>query len=226
LANVISAELSGDYRLRLTSPSPIQTEHEFLQSALAADESTNAVVRGADAIVLVAEPPRDADDAERIDYRTRGAYNLLQAAVREGVRHIVYVSSLRMMTEYEARFQVDENWRPLPTISSGGLSDYLGEFTCREFARQGRLNVTVLRLGNVVRAKGTAGTPFDGPRGDPRDVAQGVSRALAALLAKDGADRGQWSVFHIHSDSSGARFPVRKAQRLLGYQPQFGGREP
>jgi nucleoside-diphosphate-sugar epimerase len=53
---------------------------------------------------------------------------------------------------YNESFEVDEEWRPLPTIASAGLSDHLGEFTCREFSREGKLNVVVLRLGNIMQA--------------------------------------------------------------------------
>jgi nucleoside-diphosphate-sugar epimerase len=185
LAQTIAGDLRHDYHVRLTAQTNVQTAHEFLESPLNADELTAVAVRGADAVVYVAEPLPDVDDAEKIDHRTRCTYNLLRAAVDERVRGIVYLSSLRMMRGYEESFQIDEDWRPLATPASGGLSNYLGEFVCREFAREGRLDVIVLRLGEVVSAHGLAEEASNSAWVDPRDVAQAVSRALTNLLANE-----------------------------------------
>jgi hypothetical protein len=225
LARVVAAELTSDYQVRLTAPVHVEAPCEFVKSALNHDEPTNLAVRGVNAIVHLAEPLPDFNDAEEIDYRTRGTYNLLQAAVKEGVQSVVYLSSLRMMGGYDKRFQVDEDWRPLPTPACGGLSDYLGEFTCREFAREGRLKVIVLRLGNVASAEALGEEASNSAWVDPRDVTQAVSCALAKLLADWTAIGGQWSVFHVLSHSPSSRFPIRKARTILGYRPNFGGQE-
>jgi nucleoside-diphosphate-sugar epimerase len=205
----------------MTASSPVRTDHEFVKCALDADESTNAIVRGVDAIVYVARPPADAAESEQIDYQTRCTYNLLRAAVDQGVRNVVMLSSLRSMTGYEASFQVDENWRPLPTIACGGLPEHLGEFVCREFTHQGDLNIIVLRLGNVARAEALKGKPADPLWVDPRDVAQAVRRSLAVLFANRQPGLGYWSIFHIQSDSPQSEFSIRKAERFLGYRPQY-----
>ena len=57
------------------------------------------------------------------------------------------------------------------------------------------------------------------------DVARAVSCALAKLLADWTAIGGHWSVFHVLSHSPSSRIPIRKAQRILGYRPDFGGQE-
>jgi len=225
LARATAAELKGDYQVRLTAPVHVETPCEFVKSALDHGERTNLAVRGVDAIVHVAEPLPDSGHVDGIDYRTRCTYNLLQAAVKEGVQSIVYLSSLRMMGGSDKSFQVDEDWRPLPTPASGGLSDYLGEFTCREFAREGRLNVIVLRLGNVVSAGASREEASNSAWIDPRDVARAVSCALTRLPASRAAIGGRWSIFHVTSHSPSSRFPIRKARRILGYRPDFGGKE-
>jgi hypothetical protein len=221
LACVIAGALGREYPLRLTAPVPAQTPHDFLKSTLDHTACTQQVVRGMDAIVHVAEPLPHAADTEAIDDRTRGTYNLLRAAAQAGVRPVVYLSSLAMMDGYDERFEVDEDWRPLPEPASGALSDYLGEFTCREFARNGDLDVVVLRLGNVVRAEALANQAGDPAWVDPRDAAQAVSRALAWLLAQESTAARHWSVFHIRSRSLSFRFPMEKARRILGYEPEF-----
>jgi nucleoside-diphosphate-sugar epimerase len=225
LARIIAAELKADYHVRLTAPVRLEAPYEFVKSALEHGGPTSLAVRGLDAIVHVAEPLPDANEAEEIDYRARCTYNLLQAAVREGVQSVVYLSSLRIVDSYDKSYQVDEDWRPLPTSASGGLSDCLGEFTCREFAREGRLNVIVLRLGHVASAEALPEEASGSAWVDPRDVAQAVSSALAKLLADWAAIGGRWSVFHVLSRSRSSRFPIHKASRILGYRPDFGGQE-
>jgi nucleoside-diphosphate-sugar epimerase len=126
------------------------------------------------------------------------------------------------MVGYDEAFQVDEDWRPIPG-DSVGLAEYLGEYVCREFAREGKLSMTVLRLGKVIRAEDFAGQPFDPLWVDRRDIAQAVSLALAAQLAAGGPRLGAWSIFHILSGSPRARFSIERARRVLGYRPQFAG---
>src|SRR6185295_6275873 len=96
-----------------------------------------------------------------IDYLTRGTYNLLGSATQEKVARVVYLSTLDLMTPYEASYTVSESWRPLPELGARPLSKHLGEYTCREFAREGKLDIVVLRLGQVVREAEARGKPFD-----------------------------------------------------------------
>lgn len=221
LAQAMADALAADCQIRLTAVADVRTSHPFTRCDLGHGAATTEPVRGMDAIVHVAEPLPGAGEAERIDHRTRCTYNLLRAAVQEGVTRVVYLSSLAMMTAYDPEFEVSEDWRPLPHSEATGLSDYLGEFTCREFARQGRLRVVVLRLGRVVRAEAVAGKPFDPLWVDERDVAQAVGLVLVARDNDPRPGHDRWSVFHIGHDSPRARFSVAKAKRLLGYKPQF-----
>lgn len=156
-----------------------------------------------------------------MDYRTRGTYNLLRSASEQGVPHIIYLSSLKLLTGYDRGFEVTEDWRPVPSGDAEVLSHYLGEFTCREFAREGRLGVVVLRLGEVVQGNEVAGEAFDPLWLDHRDAVQAVAKALDARLAGAGPAGRSWSVFHIASGSPQARFTCERAKRAFGYAPQF-----
>jgi nucleoside-diphosphate-sugar epimerase len=235
LARLLVQGLAGAHLLRLadrrppTYPLP-EKNVEFALAELGADASTNLLVRGVDAIVHVAEPLADEPPVEYLDTMTRRTYNLLTAASAEGVHRVVYLSSLRLMAAYGPHMIVTERWRPRPTTDMGVLGKHLGEMVCREFAREFKLNVTVLRLGEVVEdgrvaerhepdADGAAsGTGDEEPAVLPPaaiagpDVVQAVSLALTSNL-------GRWNVIHVQSEFPGAQFPVGDAKRLLGFVP-------
>lgn len=223
LARAIAAGLADSHTVHLTATSDVRTELPFTRCDLGHDAATAALVCGMDAIVHVAEPPPGATDAQRIDLRTRATYNLLHAAGQEEVRRMVFLSSLAMMTGYDPDFQVSEDWRPLATGESSGLSDFLGESVCREFARQAGIDLVVLRLGRVVWAHEVAGKTSDPLWVDHRDVVQAIRLAIRYLTPASQPGPGRWSVFHIQAGLPNARFSIAKAKALLGYQPQFNG---
>jgi NAD+ dependent glucose-6-phosphate dehydrogenase/L-arabinose 1-dehydrogenase [NAD(P)+] len=213
LAQALANALAGEHQIRLTERVFVESDHEFAQCALGHDAATNLLVRGMDAIVHVAEPLPRSNENEQIDYLTRCTYNLLWAASQEGAPRVVLLSTLDLMTQYDENFTVFERWKPVPTTDPRALSKHLGEFTCREFARERKISVVVLRLGKVVRADEVKDQPFDPMWVDERDVAHAVSCALTA-------DVRRWAIFHIQHDSPRARFSVANAKRGLGFSPQ------
>jgi nucleoside-diphosphate-sugar epimerase len=214
LAQSLAAGLNDRYRIRLTDRAPIQSRHEFVECALGHDEATTRLVRGAEAVVHVAEPRPGEKTDDQIDFLTRCTYNLLWAASEEKIPRVILLSTLEVMTSYDQDLTVSETWLPQPTLKEGVLARHLGEYTSREFAREARVQIAVLRLGKVVRAEDVKGQPFDPLWVDERDVVQAVSRALSAKLTN-------WQIFHIGSDSPKARFSVKRAKAGLGYQPRF-----
>lgn len=218
-AQMLAAGLAAQYRPILTARQEVRTEYELRRGDLLDEKAMPDLVRGIDAIVHLAEPPENASVAEQVDVRTRGTYNLLRAAAAAGVTRAVYVGSLEVMRGYDKRFAVTEDWRPQPGTAAGAMSHSLGEFTCREFAREGSMGVVVLRFGRLVGAEEAAGKRLDCPWLAESDAVQAVRLALDYLQKRTSpADR--WAVFHILSDGC-PRFPVAKAKRLLGYQPEF-----
>ena len=115
LAQVIAKELSNDYRVKLTGLTSIQSNFSYTRCQLGHDSSTDKLVRGVDTIVHVSEPPKNATEPELLDHQTRRTYNLLRAATQAGVRRLLYLSTLKLMTGYDKAFLVSERWRALPT---------------------------------------------------------------------------------------------------------------
>ena len=220
LARNVAGTLAAEHTLRLTELYPVDTvEGTFVHSELGHDESTNELVRGVDTIIHIAEIPSDllaeADQPYNyaIDYQTRCTYNLLMAASEEGVKHAIYASTLRLFEQHGEDWTVTESWRPRPSVDSFVLSKHLGEFTCREFGREGKLNVTCLRLGNLVTADAAATAELDSMWLEMNDAVTAFQGALESP--------SPWRVFHIQSEFPGSRFAIGKAKGHLKFDPQF-----
>ena len=219
LAQQVASAFSGEHAIRLTELHDIETNFDFVQSELGHDESTNKLVRGIDTIIHIAEVPSvllaeaDQPDNYSIDYQTRRTYNLLMAASEEGVKHVVYASTLRLFEQHGEDWTVTESWRPRPSVDSFVLSKHLGEFTCREFAREGKINVTCLRLGNLATAETAATAEYD-------SMWLGMNDAVAVFKCALNSS-SLWQIFHIQSEFLGSRFSIGKAKSHLEFDPQF-----
>ncbi len=159
----LADHLAGGHEIRLTERTHVETEHEFVLSALGHDRSTSLLTRDIDAIVHSVEPQPGEDASAQLDAATRGTYNLLMAAAEEGVSQVILLSTLELMASYPPGFRVRETWRPLPDTQPPTLSIHLAEQISREFAREGSLGIKILRLGDVSN----------------KTVADAVSEALA-----------------------------------------------
>ena len=223
LARRLATAASESHTIRLTELVPVGTTNldgcDFVQSELGHDESTNELVKGIDTIVHIAEIQPDilanSDQPENfaIDYQTRCTYNLLMAASEEGVKHFIYASTLRLFEQHGEDWTVKENWRPRPSIDSFVLSKHLGEFTCREFAREGKINVTCLRLGTMITEDAAATTEFNA-------MWLGLDDAITAFQGAIDAP-SRWGIFHVQSEFPGSRFIIDKAKEHLKFNPQF-----
>lgn len=183
-----------------------QAEVALAISPLGHDLSTNLLVRGVDVVIHCAEPLPDETPESYLDYCTRCTYNLLMAASQEGVKRVIYLSTLALMTPYPADYVVTEQWQPLPTTDPLVLGKHLGESVCREFAREFKVPVLALRLGS----------PSDGADSETALVDDDLAHAIARALE---AEAPRWAVVHVQSEFDGARFPVGDAKRLLGFVP-------
>ncbi len=220
LAQHLASTLSETHRTRLTELHDVDfPDFDVVVSQLGHDESTNELVRGMDAIIHIAEIPANllaaVEQPENfaIDYQTRRNYNLLRAAAAEGVKHIIYASTLRLFEKHGEDWTVTESWRPRPTVYSFVLAKHLGEFTCREFAREGKLQITCLRLGNLIKEREAETAEFDSMWLEMNDAVDAFKRALASS--------SRWGLFHIQSEFPNSRFSIDKAKAHLKFNPQF-----
>ena len=187
------------------------------------DEETDRLVEDVDVLIHLAasyseyaESTTDNSEVSAnrlIDYQTRCTYNLLHAASESGVSRCIYASSLRLFARCDDDWAVNEQWRPRPSTEPPVLAQHLGEFVCREFARERRIAITCLRLGNLGRPNDKAEQPSDPMWLSHNDAVHAFECALAAPAEP-------WAIYHIQSAFPGARFSSDKARDGLKYAPE------
>ena len=215
LSQALAASLSGGHDVTLTDRGEVTTGLSFTRSELGHDEATNGLVRGMDAIIHSIEAEPGDGVSEQLDVAMRCTYNLLNAAAEEGVPRLIYLSSLRILDKYGEDMTVTETWRPIPTTDAAALCYHLGEYVCREFAREQKIEVVCLRLGELVSNADQQGAASSSAL-YADDAAQAVERALTA-------DVPNWSIFHIQSAGPNARYLTEAAEKTLGFAPAERG---
>ena len=173
-----------------------------------------------DAVVHFAAIPRILITADNETFRvnTIGTYNVIEAAVKMGIRKIVIASS---ETTYGLCFAdgradpdslpLEENYDVNP-MDSYGLSKVLNEQTARAFQRRSGADIYALRISNVMepdeyeRFPGFFKDPGSRRRNvfcyiDARDLGQIVDRCLKT----DGLG---FQVFNAGNDTNAANIPA------------------
>jgi nucleoside-diphosphate-sugar epimerase len=179
-----------------------------------------------DGVVHFAAVPRILirPDNETFRVNTIGTYNLLEAAVKLGIRKVVIASS---ETTYGICFsdgQTDPKALPLEEdydvdpMDSYGLSKVLNEVTARSFQRRSGYDIYALRIGNVVEPHEYA-TLFPGyfarPEVRRRNAfcyidARDLGQIVARCLETDGLG---FQVFNAGNDTNGMNLPTAELVR-------------
>ncbi|MDE2705926.1 MAG: NAD(P)-dependent oxidoreductase, partial [Gemmatimonadota bacterium] len=226
VAAALSAD--GNAQLRLLDDCAAQRQDvEWIEGQLTDPDAVRQAVRDVDVVVHTGEPPPAPESEEALlDRATRGTHVLLQAAVEAGVKRFVYGSTLEVFRAYPDTVYITEYYKPLPPTEMAVLARYLGEITCREFAREHPITVTALRLGKLVREEEVAGRERDLMWVDIRDAAQAFCAALAREVSASLNWVPRWAVYHIAAPITHPKFLFDRA-KSMGYRPQreFRGAE-
>jgi len=178
-----------------------------------------------DAVVHFAAVPRILinPDNETFRVNTMGTYNVIEAAVKLGIKKIVLASS---ETTYGLCFsdgQVNPKSLPLEEdydvdpMDSYGLSKVLNEKTARTFQRRSGIDIYALRIGNVIEPhEYTELFPgyFENPEVRRRNAfcyidARDLGQIVDLCLKKDGLG---YQVFNAGNDTNGA---ILTSQQLI-----------
>ena len=176
-----------------------------------------------DAIVHFAAVPRILlkPDNETFRINTMGTYNVIEAAVKLGIKKIIVASS---ETTYGICFsdgKTDPHVLPLEEdydvdpMDSYGLSKVVNEKTARSFQRRSGFDIYVLRIGNVIE-------PHEYAELFPHYFEQPEVRRRNAFCYIDARDLGQmvdlclekndlgYQVFNAGNDHNGAIIPSKE----------------
>lgn len=227
LGKAIAAELENDHQLRLLDSVPGDApflgegNSEFLQGSIFDPDTVWKAVRNIDVLIHTGEPPQHLPDDELkkeqflLDFATRGTHVLLKAAAEVGVKRFIYGSTLEIFSAYPDDVYISELWKPLPTPEIQQMTRYLGELTCREFARDYPVTVTALRLGKLVMEEDVVNQQPDLMWVDLRDAAVAFRGALKREASTEIQWTRRWAVYHIC-----AAFPNPKY--LIGHAAAIG----
>lgn len=176
-----------------------------------------------DAVVHFAAVPRILikPDNETFRVNTVGTYNVIEAAVKLGIKKIIIASS---ETTYGICFSdgktnpaylpLDENYDVDP-MDSYGLSKVVNEQTARAFQRRTGVDIYALRIGNVIEPHEYATlfpNYFQNPEVRRRNAfcyidARDLGQIVDLCLQKDGLG---YQVFNAGNDHNGAIIPSKE----------------
>ena len=176
-----------------------------------------------DAVVHFAAVPRILINPDNETFRVNaiGTYNVIEAAVKLGIKKIVIASS---ETVYGVCFSdgetnphslpLEENYEVDP-MDSYGISKVVNEATAMGFQRRSGFDIYALRIGNVVEPHEYAELfpgYFKNPEVRRRNVfcyidARDLGQIVNLCLKKDGLG---FQVFNAGNDTNGAIMPSRE----------------
>ena len=224
LGRALADELTGTGKLRLLESEAFAPPAGC--ESVAADHlnpaSLEPAVAGVDAVVHTGELPRTPprDDGGKLDWYTRGTYDLVAAAVAAGVRRFVYCGTLDLFDRYPGEVYITEMHEPFPPPSGRTMWRYLAELIFREFTRDHAITGTSLRLGTPTFEGEADPAAPDHAWLDPRDAARAVRTALARDSGGELNWVRRWQVRHVCADPPNPRFLIDEEIRG-GFEHDF-----
>ena len=189
---------------------------EVVKADLADLDRLKEICAGVDTIVhLAGNPAPTALWKDLLQANIIGTYNIFAAAKSQGVRRVIYASSIHAVSGYPSDVQV-KTGEPVNPGDLYGVSKCFGEALCRYMAEQEGVSAIALRIG--------AFQPLEAARDEKalgmldsfvshRDLDQLIHRCIDV-------ENLQFAVLHGLSDNRFKRLDISDARELVGYAPQ------
>ena len=182
--------------------------------------SLREAFRGADCVIsLAANANWQAPWEDLVEPNLVGQVNVFEAARLEGVRRVVWASSVHAIMGHPVDRQVHEHDAPRPDTAYGATKVF-GEALCAAYAAEHGLSCIALRIGGYVAPERLEDLHHSrNPQLldiviTQRDMAQLLHRCVTA------PDSVRFEVLHALSDNRYKRMDIGRAREVVGYAPQ------
>jgi nucleoside-diphosphate-sugar epimerase len=196
---------------------PFDTDIEYLPGSATDYNAVMQAVKGVDAVVYMPMGSLNYEEwtgtESNFDVNIKGLHFALKAANDEGIKQVVYTSSMSVYKDLRERYFANEDIPP-DAEEPYGFTKRLGEEVCRNAAKRWEMNVNVLRLClPMTKEKWLKDTK----QGTPTiaTMAEDVANAMLAALEYQGG----FQTFMISGDYEQKIMNMSKAKRLLGWEP-------
>ena len=227
IGSVVARELSKVHEVTGTDVRPMPDLENSVVLNLNDTTALHSAMKGKDAICHIAWPMGKWSKEVEGDFTgmglgVRGTFQLLKSAVSQGIKRVIFQSTINIIEASSDSWRITEEERPRPGIADYTLSKTLIEEMCRGFARVNPLTIAVFRIGGVPTLEEPGHEKAHPARHyipsscvERRDIAQAYDLALTRPLPS------RFEVFHIFHNRPGSRFPIDKAKTILGYAPRY-----
>jgi nucleoside-diphosphate-sugar epimerase len=202
---------------------PADASVSFIQGSVRDFDALKAACAGQDALLYMAMGsilgwgnPENA--LAHFDANVTGAYLALRAAGESNIRNVVHISSMSVYDQLGNRCILDED-QPCDAHDHYGLSKRLGEEACRAACRAHGLSVNSLRLCLPVTREEWQELHKLGTQ-TIHTEASDVARAILLALEHN---FGGFQAFMISGDWQEKTMKLRKAKKMLGWEPLMRG---
>ncbi len=215
-----------NYNLRLFSRTYLEGGYEFAQGDIKNLDDLIMASQGVDTILHLAAVSTDThgiNDLEYFNTNTRGMLNVLEAAVKNNIKKIIYASSVCAVGFRGTPKLVKETDCCNPSDGMYGYSKYLAEKLCKLYADKYDINIICLRFAMVVPQHDLViPTRFFMPYWLGAVHIEDVIQAIKLAIDNESIHYG---IYHIASDSQYSKFDIRKAKRELKFKPMHDFKE-
>jgi len=189
-----------------------------IEEVLKASEGCEIIVHMA-SITPSAHP--GAADKDVMEVNVEGTRNVLEAAVKNGIKKVIYFSSVCAVGVRPENYPIKEDAVCNPTLGSYGLSKLKGEELCREYADKHALNIICLRPAVVFPQH-----PFHPAKGAiPWIIFVHIDDLLLMLKLALEDQKIKFGIYHIAPEGKYSAFDISLAKKDLGYKPSFNFEE-
>jgi nucleoside-diphosphate-sugar epimerase len=198
-----------------------EAPHEWHCVDVSDYDQVRAAAEGMDALINVSVLRHNVVPAFQVN--TIGAYNVMRAAVDCGIQRVIHTgprhTRLGFEGDYWPDFDVPDEAPLHPGSDLYALTKLLGGEIVRVFAEQHDLEVLCFLFTSF--RPGDGGDASDGSGVHPLTIAWEDTGEPFRLGLKVDALPSCYEVFDMTVDLPHGKFGTSKAQRLLGWQPEF-----